>query len=131
MPVSALGAVPQPVYVRPSGEAPPIVFLLGCDTASTAQQFSTHVGYFRRAGAAIIVSTVATVLGEHAVKVGTAIATKMLAAAKADHSDQALNHSDENYQFGEVLRDAKRQALLDSLPMALCVVAFGDADWRL
>ena len=33
--------------------------------------------------------------------------------------------------LGEALRDAKRQALLDSLPMALCVVAFGDADWRL
>ena len=33
--------------------------------------------------------------------------------------------------LGEALREVKRQALLDSLPMALCVVAFGDADWRL
>ena len=33
--------------------------------------------------------------------------------------------------LGEALREAKRQALRDSLPMALCVVAFGDADWRL
>jgi hypothetical protein len=29
------------------------------------------------------------------------------------------------------MRDAKRAAVRDSLPMALCVVAFGDADWRL
>ena len=111
--------------------AAPLVFLLGCDTASTAEQFSTHAGYFRQAGAAIVVCTVASVIGEHAVKVGTVIAAKILAAAKADHADEALGHSKENFQFGEVLRDAKRQALLEKLPMALCVVAFGDADWRL
>jgi len=33
--------------------------------------------------------------------------------------------------LGEAMREAKRQALLESLPMALCIVAFGDADWRL
>jgi hypothetical protein len=36
-----------------------------------------------------------------------------------------------NCCLGELLRDVKREAVAESLPMALCVVAFGDADWRL
>jgi len=34
-------------------------------------------------------------------------------------------------RLGEIIRDAKREAMRESVPMALCVVAFGDADWRL
>lgn len=112
----------------------PLLLLLGCDTASSAQQYANHVRYFRQAGAAVIVSTIATVFGPHAVKVGEkllgvllAIQRQSNAAAQAGTPRQA----DAVPCLGEALRDAKRQALLDSLPMALCVVAFGDADWRL
>ncbi|MCP5230176.1 hypothetical protein [Accumulibacter sp.] len=120
-------------YVRVDG-AYPLLLLLGCDTASSAQQYANHVRYFRQAGAAVIVSTIATVFGPHAVKVGEkllgvllAIQRQSNAAAQAGTPRQA----DAVPCLGEALRDAKRQALLDSLPMALCVVAFGDADWRL
>lgn len=114
-------------HVRPPLGAAPLVFLLGCDTAGTAESFGSHVSAFRQAGAAIVVSTIATVFGEHAVSVGTSIASEML--RRTTHN--AVPDGQETDRFGEVLRAAKRQALLDSLPMALCVVAFGDADWRL
>lgn len=110
----------KPDYVRsPEGPQQPVVMLLGCDVAGTAEEYANHIGWFRRAGAAVVVGTVATVFGEHAVKVGQAITTALLAP------------SDQPRRIAEVIRDAKRQALLDSLPMALCVVAFGDADWQL
>lgn len=107
-------------YVTDRPDVSPIVFLLGCDTAGTAESFSGHVRFFRRAGAAVVVSTIATVFGAHAVKVGDEIVRALLAPRTGD--DERL---------GEVLREAKRQALLASVPMALCVVAFGDADWKL
>lgn len=107
-------------YVRPEGAPPPLVFLLGCDVAGTAEPFSNHVRYFRQAGAAVVISTTATVFGEHAVTVGSKILARLLRAGGEDAD-----------QLGELILDARREALLDSLPMALCIVAFGDADWRL
>lgn len=107
-------------YVRTPGESPPLVFLLGCDVAGTAQDFSSHIRFFRQAGAAVVVSTVATVFGAHAVRVGEAIVARLVQAGEPG-----------KVRIGEAIRDAKRAALLDSVPMALCVVAFGDADWRL
>ena len=97
-----------------------MVFLLGCDVAGTAQDFSSHIRYFRQAGAAVVVSTIATVFGAHAVRVGEAIVARLVQTTEPD-----------KVRIGEAIRDAKRAALLDSVPMALCVVAFGDADWRL
>jgi hypothetical protein len=114
-------------HVRPPQGDAPLVLLLGCDTAGTAETFVSHVSAFRQAGAAIVVSTIATVFGEHAVKVGTAITTEMLKRT----TNAAVPDGQGADRFGEILREAKRQALLESLPMALCVVAFGDADWRL
>lgn len=109
-----------PEYVRAGDGPPPVVFLLGCDVAGAAQDFAGHIRYFRQAGAAVVVSTIATVFGAHAVRVGDAIVAGLLAS-----------DPDQPARLGELIRDAKRAALLDSLPMALCVVAFGDADWKL
>ncbi|GAA4407953.1 hypothetical protein [Quisquiliibacterium transsilvanicum] len=121
-------------YVRADTSATPVVFLLGCDVAGTAQDFSSHVGHFRRAGAAVVVSTIATVFGPHAVRVGEVILQGLLeAAAGAAAGAGAASPGAEPpvARIGEALRDARRAALLESLPMAMCVVAFGDADWRL
>ena len=65
-------------YVHVEG-AYPLLLLLGCDTASTAQQYANHIRYFRQAGAAAIVSTIATVFGPHAVKVGEKLLQTLLA----------------------------------------------------
>ncbi|MFP5462715.1 MAG: hypothetical protein ACLGII_14295, partial [Gammaproteobacteria bacterium] len=121
-------------YVRADPAATPVVFLLGCDVAGTAQDFSSHVRYFRQAGAAVVVSTIATVFGPHAVRVGEAILEGLLAAtaaAAAPPGVQLPGVQPPVARIGEALRDARRAALLESLPMAMCVVAFGDADWRL
>lgn len=107
-------------YVRAPGAPPPLVFLLGCDTASTAEDYASHVRYFRQAGAAVVVSTIATVFGQHAVIVGEKILGRLLAGDGRKSSC-----------LGEIIRDAKREALRASVPMALCVVAFGDADWQI
>lgn len=114
-------------YVHVEGPYP-LVILLGCDVASTAQQYANHIRYFRQAGAAAIVSTIATVFGPHAVKVGEKLIEGLL-----DIHERSVGQAGPASKpcLGEALRDAKRKALLDSLPMALCVVAFGDADWRL
>lgn len=117
-----------PEYVHVEGAPYPLLLLLGCDTASTAQQYANHIRYFRQAGAAAIVSTVATVFGPHAVKVGEKLLQTLLAIQRQSTLDA---RSDAAPCLGEALREAKRQALRASLPMALCVVAFGDADWRL
>lgn len=110
----------SPDYVHTGESPPPLVMLLGCDVAGTAQEFSNHIRYFRQAGAAVVVSTIATVFGAHAVRVGEAIVAGLAQAGEPG-----------KLRIGEIIRDAKRAALLDSVPMALCVVAFGDADWRL
>ncbi|MER2516817.1 MAG: hypothetical protein ABTR92_10530 [Candidatus Accumulibacter phosphatis] len=120
-------------YVHVEG-AYPLLLLLGCDTASSAQQYANHIRYFRQAGAAVIVSTIATVFGPHAVRVGEKLLEVLLAIHRqstADEQSGTARQPDAVPCLGEALRAAKRQALLDSLPMALCVVAFGDADWRL
>ena len=109
-------------YVRIDNTAPPLVFLLGCDVAGTAQNFSNHIRHFRQAGAAVVVSTIATVFGSHAVQVGEAILSRLIQKATGDS---------EIVTIGDAIQAAKREALLDSIPMALCVVAFGDAEWRL
>lgn len=114
----------EPGYVHVDGPFP-LVMLLGCDVASTGQPYSRHVRYFRQAGAAAIVLTIATVFGPHAVTVGEKLLEGLLALR-----GQAEDPSGAPC-LGEALREVKRKALLDSMPMALCVVAFGDADWRL
>lgn len=107
-------------YVRTLHFPSPLVFLLGCDVAGTAQEFSSHIRWFRQAGAAVVVSTIATVFGAHAVRVGEAVVECLLQAGAGGTA-----------RIGEAILEAKRAALLESVPMALCVVAFGDADWRL
>lgn len=119
----------RPLYVRSSAGGPPLVILLGCDVTGTSEEFASHVDAFRRGGAAVVVSTIATVFGLHAVAVGQAMVQAILqqATKTAGTDDPEVNP----VRLGEVLRDIKRQALASSLPMALCVVAFGDADWRM
>ena len=108
-------------YVRASDASAPLVFLLGCDVAGTGStDLANHIRSFRQGGAAVIVSTVATVFYAHAVKMGEAILSRLLDLSASD-----------SMTIGDAIREAKCAALSESLPMALCVTAFGDADWRL
>jgi hypothetical protein len=110
-------------YVCPDGAAsPPIVLLLGCDTASAADKdaYTSNIAVFRQAGSAIVVATTAALVwGTDAAKVAGVI-MDALGTAIGDTSDC----------FGDVLLAAKRRAVRDSQLMAMSLAAFGDADWR-
>lgn len=107
-------------YVRkPGGDTYPLVALLGCDIAGTALEYGDYVSGFRWNGASIVIGTIATVFGKHAAKV----------AAMLIRGIRPRNKQPE--RLGEVIRSIKRQALLDGMLMPLCIVAFGDADWKL
>lgn len=114
-------------YVRsPTGEAP-LVLLLGCDTRSAAENYGSHVTAFRQAGAAVVVATIATVAATHAVRVGSVLTKEIMARATETDDEKTPTRK----FVGEALRDAKRKALSESLLMALAVVGYGDADWRI
>ena len=108
-------------YLRADGTdpAPPVVFLLGCDTAVADLQYQTFVTRFRQLGAALVVGTISTVAGSHAAEVAAAL----IRAVKREHDPGWLT-------FGDLLRDVRRTLLSDGEVMALCLTAYGDADWR-
>jgi hypothetical protein len=107
-------------YVHPSDEETyPLVALLGCDTTGTALDYGEYVSWFRWQGAALVISTIAKVFGGHAA----AVAGQLVEGLKQITGQQE--------RIGEIIRAIKRQALLDGSLMALCIVAFGDADWKL
>lgn len=110
----------KPAHVHPAkDDARPLVALLGCDTAGTANEYAEHVAVFRDRGAAVVIGTIATVFGEHAARVGVLLAQELLPDGAPPQ------------RLGEAMRALKRRALLEDLLMPLCVVAYGDADWRL
>ena len=63
---------------------------------------------------------VAALIHDHAAQVARSLVEGML--PKAD--GKAV-------QLGDLMLDIKRKALLKGLLMPLCVVAYGDADWKL
>jgi chaperonin GroEL len=109
-------------YVCSNSTTPPIVLLLGCDVAnvSSTEAYARNIAIFRQAKAAIVLGTVATVLGADAASVAAKLVTKLASTAK-----------NSTVRFGEILRQTKREAVAESVMMAMCLVAFGDADWYL
>lgn len=111
-------------YVCPEGTpSPPIVLLLGCDTASVADRnaYTSNITVFRQAGSAIVIgSTAALIWGVDAAKVaGEIIEALGNAVAQSPNC------------IGDVLLAAKRRSVHDSQLMAISLAAFGDADWRI
>jgi hypothetical protein len=70
-------------------------------------------------GASVVIGTVATVFGKHATSVANMLVKKL------------TKEREEHERLGEIMRIIKREAVADGILMALCVVAFGDADWKL
>lgn len=99
----------------------PIVLLLGCDTAGTGSwdTYATNITIFRQAQAALVLATVATVFGDDVASVAGTLVEGLAKAGASSHDC-----------FGEVLLRAKREAVANSTLAALCLVAFGDADWK-
>ncbi|MFZ0790473.1 MAG: hypothetical protein WAM94_12730, partial [Chromatiaceae bacterium] len=109
------------LYVNPDGVDPgPIVLLLGCRTSA-----KTEVGYtglarrFQQLRTSIVVGTLAQILGRHAAPVARELVRQLL-AVEDPHAD-----------FGTIMRRVRRRMLANGYLMSLCLVALGDAEWRL
>lgn len=110
-------------HVRPDRSyPPPIVALLGCATAVSHDIYMGFIPPMRRNGAALVLATLTKVLGRHVVPVARMLVEELRAV---------LEESKEPPTFADALLRVRRKALLEELPVALSLVAFGDADWRL
>jgi hypothetical protein len=107
-----------PDYV---GLGAPLVFLLGCRTATAVAPFNSVVTNFRRAGAPAIFAALADVRGRHMGPIADRLVQYV--------TDAALVHQPAT--LGELMMHARRELLRTGYPIVLSLTAFGDADWRL
>jgi hypothetical protein len=98
---------------------PPVVLLMGCETNLARIAFDNFATLFLDEGAAVVVSTIATILGRHASP-----ATALL----VDLLDQL---ADGKHTLGDVMLRLRQTLVAKSTPMALGLTAYGDADWVL
>jgi hypothetical protein len=101
----------------------PVVLLLGCGTAIADQAAYSFVAKFRTLGAAVVVGTLTSVLGEHVAPVTSAL-VKALSRAADETGANAHPQT-----FGEVWRRTRSRLLAEGQLAALCITAYGDADW--
>ena len=108
-------------YTNPKSVKPgPIVVLLGCKTvAQTETGYVNIARRFQQLETSIVVGTLANILGRHAAPVAQEL-VKQLASV-----------DDESADFGTIMRRVRRRMLAKGYLMALCLVALGDAQWKL
>jgi hypothetical protein len=109
-----------PAYVNPDGRDPgPVVLLLGCKTATeTETGYAEITRLFQELRASIVLGTLAEILGRHAAPAARELVAELVAI------------EDAQADFGTVMRRVRRRLLARGWLMALCLVAFGDAEWR-
>ena len=107
-------------HVRISDQDKPIVLLMGCDTNLARIAFDNFVTRFMTEGAAIVVSTIATILGRHASPATARLIELLDEEAREGGST-----------FGEVMLRLRQKLVAEQTPMALGLTAYGDADWVL
>jgi hypothetical protein len=100
-----------------------VVLLLGCDTAVNELGFQTFVAQFREQGAAVVIGTIVSVLGRNAAPVAQALVRDLATASRSKRASSTT--------FGEVMAASRRRLLAGGELMALCLTAYGDADWVL
>lgn len=101
---------------------PPVIALFGCDTAVSYAIYMGFIPPLRQNGAAVVLATLTKVLGRQVVPVAQMLIEEIRAV---------LDASSEPVSIGDVLLRVRKNALIAGLPMALSIIAFGDADWRL
>ena len=101
-------------------DACPIVLLIGCQTNAAKVDLEGFVPVFQDAGAVIVVSTIASILGRQAGPAAVAIAQEL---KKVEGKREAT--------FGEVMLAVRRRLLAEGTPMVLGLTSYGDADWRI
>ncbi|HEY0017253.1 MAG TPA: hypothetical protein VGC13_13165 [Longimicrobium sp.] len=116
----------EPAHVCGDGGAeaagePPVVLLLGCETIAPEVGYQGFVPALRRAGAAVVLCTSSTVLGREVAPA----AEQLVGILKEIMADGA------EVTFADAVLRLRRDSVADGMPMALGLVAYGDADWRL
>ena len=111
----------RPEYVNPDGRDPgPILLLLGCRTGAESELgYVQLVREFQKLKTAIVLGTLAQILGRHAAPLARELVT------------QLLEVNDPDADFGTLMRRVRRRMLARGYLLALCLVALGDAEWRL
>ena len=100
----------------PGNEMPPIVLLIGCETGKANITYENFALRFQWRGAALVVSTIAEVVGRQAAPMAADIL-------------EAIQRVNKPTSFAVVMRDVRRNLLAAGTPMVLGLVADGDADW--
>jgi hypothetical protein len=125
-PVIEIGSPPLPLlssddldyeYVRaPGSGVHPIVLLVGCETGNAVVSYENFATRFQWRDAALVVSTIAEVLGRQAAPMTAEIL-------------EAIRQVQQPTSFAVVMRDVRRKLLASGTPMVLSLLADGDADW--
>jgi hypothetical protein len=123
-------------FVKKRPADAPVVLLLGCETAVARNDSQTFVARFRDEGAALVVGTIAPVLGEHAAPVASTLVQTLSALMSQDEravsgDTPADEPGNDAKTFGDAMVEVRRKLLASGELTALCVTAFGDASWRL
>jgi len=95
---------------------PPVVFLLGCETGVDDVNFDSFVAGFRRARAALVVTTLSTVLGRHAAPIALAFLDELSKLSQPE-------------PFGETALAVRQRLFADGMIAVLTLAVYGDADW--
>ncbi len=111
----------RPEYVNPGGREPgPILLLLGCETGAESELgYVRIVREFQKLKTSIVLGTLSQILGRHAAPLARELVTQL---ADVDDADT---------DFGTLMRRVRRRMLGRGYLLALCLVALGDAEWRL
>jgi nucleoid DNA-binding protein len=109
------------LIVNPTSADPgPIVILLGCRTAAETETGYVHLARrFQQLSTAIVMGTLAKILGRHAAPVARELVAELVSV------------SDPEADFGTIMLRVRRRMLARGYLMAMCLVALGDAEWRL
>jgi hypothetical protein len=104
---------------RDPGGPNPVVLLMGCETNLTEISFENPAVVFQDLGAAVVVTTIATILGRHASPATEALVQLLDKMADGKHT------------FGDIMLRLRQKLVATSTPMALGLTSYGDADWLL
>jgi hypothetical protein len=94
------------------------VLLLGCSTELTQLPYQTFVESFKMSGASIVLATMSTIRGRHAVTFTENLLQEISSCVDAG-----------NCTFGDALLATRRKLLAQGNPFVLTLTAYGDSEW--
>lgn len=108
-------------HVTGGRDVRPVVLLLGCDTAGSAEDPAGFATRFLARDAAVVVASLTMLRTGHAARLAERLVTDLRTAAGDRRRTPA----------GDLVTAFRRAAVADGLLAALAVAAYGDADWTI